>query len=58
MYVMLSGTFPFFDDDQEVLVSLVKKGKFDFPEENWKAISKEAKDLVVKVCVGKERKVV
>ena len=51
IYKMLSGEYPFnsMGSEGEVeLFNIIKKGKFSFTE-NWEAISKEAKDLVVQL---------
>ena len=46
MYIMLWGYPPFSGKtDEEILVN-VKKGKFEFPEEEWDSISEDAKDLI------------
>jgi calcium-dependent protein kinase len=56
LYTLLCG-YPAFcgDDDQEIL-QLVVKGKFDFDGEEWEDISKEAKDLIKKMISKPERR--
>lgn len=56
LYTLLCG-YPAFcgDDDQEIL-RLVIKGKFDFDGEEWEDISKEAKDLIKKMICKPERR--
>ena len=56
LYTLLCG-YPAFcgDDDQEIL-RLVIKGKYDFDGEEWADISKEAKDLIKKMICKPERR--
>jgi calcium-dependent protein kinase len=56
LYTLLCG-YPAFcgDDDQEIL-QLVIKGKYDFDGEEWEDISKEAKDLIKKLIAKPERR--
>lgn len=56
LYTLLCG-YPAFcgDDDQEIL-QLVVKGKYDFEGEEWSEISKEAKDLIKKLIAKPERR--
>lgn len=56
LYTLLCG-YPAFcgDDDQEIL-QLVVKGKYDFDGEEWEAVSKEAKDLIKKMICKPERR--
>merc|ERR1711871_181688 len=43
-YIMMSGLVPFPDDDDQD--DLVKRGEYDFEDENWEDVSEGAKDLV------------
>lgn len=56
LYTLLCG-YPAFcgDDDQEIL-QLVLKGKYDFEGEEWENVSKEAKDLIKKMIAKPERR--
>ena len=46
LYIMLSGDPPFNgDNDNEIYRNIMKK-KFEFPENEWKNISNDAKDLI------------
>ncbi len=56
LYILLCGYPPFYgDDDQEILL-MVTKGKFDFDGDEWNDISKEAKDLIKKLICKPERR--
>ena len=46
LYVLLCGYPPFNGNDDVEIMKAVKKGKYDFPAEEWDGISKEAKDLI------------
>mmetsp|Transcript_10848 Transcript_10848/g.17085 ORF Transcript_10848/g.17085 Transcript_10848/m.17085 type:complete len:183 (+) Transcript_10848:241-789(+) len=35
LYVLLCGYPPFYDESNEVLFDLIKKGKFEFPSPHW-----------------------
>jgi calcium-dependent protein kinase len=48
---MLSGTPPFYHEDNFELFEIIKKGKFDFDAPAWKMISNEAKDLIRRLLV-------
>lgn len=49
LYILLCGYPPFNGESDTEIMKAVKKGQFEFPEEEWTAISKEAKDLVKKM---------
>ena len=53
LYVMLSKTMPFRAKDIDKLLRQVVKGKFTFtPEDRWRPVSAEARDLITKLlCV-------
>lgn len=46
MYILLCGYPPFNGGDDKEIFNKVLSGKFDFPDEDWGHISKEAKDLI------------
>lgn len=46
LYVLLCGYLPFYHEERAITVQLVRKGKFDFDDEEWKDISDNAKDLI------------
>ncbi|CAD8156509.1 unnamed protein product [Paramecium octaurelia] len=49
LYIMLCGAPPFNGDDDYQIMEAVRKGVFKFKEQEWKKISNEAKDLVMKM---------
>jgi len=49
MYILLSGTPPFNGHDEEEIMKSVGIGKYSIETEEWKYISKEAKNLVEKL---------
>merc|ERR1712070_1207434 len=51
LYVILSGCSPFSADEEEQLLKQVAEAKFVFFENEWKGISKEAKDLIKRLLV-------
>ena len=48
-YILLSGSIPFWDEDEDKLFELIKKGKFDFKEGDWRKVSPLAKYFVTKM---------
>jgi len=48
MYILLCGYPPFYGDRDEDILRRVRKGAFDFPQEDWKNISNKggAKELI------------
>lgn len=51
LYILLCGYPPFSEESNEVLYEKIKRGEYDFPEQDWKQISQKAKDLVQKLLV-------
>lgn len=49
MYVLLCGYPPFYGDNDNEILAMVKKGVFDFPEEEWNEVSSQGKGLVEKL---------
>lgn len=47
LYILLCGYPPFNGDTDTDIMKAVKKGRYDFPVEEWSSISKEAKDLII-----------
>jgi calcium-dependent protein kinase len=56
LYILLCGYPPFYGDDDQEILQMVAKGKFDFDGEEWDEISKEAKDLIKKLICKPEKR--
>ncbi len=46
MYIFLCGYPPFNAETDDEILNKIKIGKFNFPDEEWKMVSSEAKDLI------------
>ncbi|KAF4686915.1 hypothetical protein FOZ60_004682 [Perkinsus olseni] len=49
MYILLCGYPPFYADNDTDILKRVRRGKYTFPDEDWKDISDDAKDLIRKL---------
>ena len=47
MYILLCGYPPFYEENNEKLFEMIKKGKVEFPSPEWNNISENAKDLIL-----------
>lgn len=56
LYILLCGYPPFYGDDDQEILQMVAKGKFDFDGEEWDDVSKEAKDLIKKLICKPEKR--
>ena len=56
LYILLCGYPPFYGDDDQEILQMVQKGKFDFDGEEWDEITKEAKDLIKKMICKPEKR--
>lgn len=56
LYILLCGYPPFYGDDNDEILNMVKKGKFDFDGEEWDDVSQDAKDLINKLITKPERR--
>lgn len=56
MYILLCGYPPFYGDDNNEILAMVQKGKFDFDGEEWDDVSADAKDLINKLITKPERR--
>jgi len=45
-YILLGGYPPFIEKDQRVLFRKIRKGDFEFHDEYWGQVSKDAKSLI------------
>ena len=50
-FVMLSGTMPFYEDDNFKLFEQIKNCDYDFKAETWENVTAEAKDFITKILV-------
>jgi serine/threonine protein kinase len=46
VYFLLAGIPPFYSDNTDKTLTMIKEGDYDFPEENWNMISDDAKELI------------
>jgi len=51
-FILLSGTPPFYEEDNFALFEQIKACKYDFEVETWNNVSDEAKDFVSKILVN------
>ena len=51
LYIVLSGTLPFFADSPDDFLELVLSSRFSFPDDEWAESSEEVKDLIRKILV-------
>ena len=52
LFILLSGTPPFYDEDNFQLFEKIKACKYDFNAPSWASISPEAKDFISKLLVA------
>jgi len=46
MYILLCGYPPFNGDDDNEIMNSVRSGEFEFPDEDWDNVTKEAKEII------------
>ena len=51
LYIILSGTLPFYADNPEEFLELVLESNYDFPDDEWGELSSSVKDLISKILV-------
>ena len=56
LYILLCGYPPFNGETDKEIMEAVKKGEFDFPEEEWSVITEEGKDLIKKMLTYDPKK--
>ena len=56
LYILLCGYPPFNGETDKEIMDAVKKGEFDFPEEEWNVITDEGKDLIKKMLTYDPKK--
>lgn len=56
LYAMLCGYPPFYGEEKEDILDMVKKQVFDYDGEEWDKISADAKDLVSKLLVKDDQR--
>eukprot|EP00501_MAST-03F_sp_TOSAG23-6_P000973 GSMAST32.ASY1.ANO1.1009.1 assembled CDS len=54
VYVLLCGYPPFYDDDHEEMLRMVRTASYKFPDLEWDNISDAAKDLIMKLLTRDE----
>lgn len=55
-FILLSGTPPFYEEDNFALFEQIKACKYDFDVETWNTVSDEAKDFISKILVADPEK--
>jgi calcium/calmodulin-dependent protein kinase I len=55
-YILLSGTPPFYEEDNFALFELIKACKFEFEPETWGGVSAEAKEFISNILVADPKK--
>ncbi|CAE8595997.1 unnamed protein product [Polarella glacialis] len=48
-YILLCGYPPFYGDNDDQILRMVKKGDFQFGDQDWKTVSSQAKDMIRKM---------
>lgn len=56
LYILLCGYPPFYGDNNQEILQMVKTGVFDFDGEEWDDIDSNAKDLIKKLITRPERR--
>ena len=51
-FILLSGTPPFYEEDNFALFEAIKNCNYDFEVETWNNVSDEAKDFISKILVA------
>ena len=56
LYIMLCGYPPFDGDTENDILKAISKKKFSFPEEEWKTVSDDAKDLIKHIICDPDKR--
>ena len=51
-FILMSGTPPFYEEDNLALFEQIKGCKYDFDAETWDNVSAEGKDFVSNILVA------
>eukprot|EP00746_Dinoflagellata_sp_MGD_P009654 gnl/MRDRNA2_/MRDRNA2_119682_c0_seq1.p1 gnl/MRDRNA2_/MRDRNA2_119682_c0~~gnl/MRDRNA2_/MRDRNA2_119682_c0_seq1.p1 ORF type:complete len:472 (-),score=111.78 gnl/MRDRNA2_/MRDRNA2_119682_c0_seq1:62-1477(-) len=46
MYILLCGYPPFYGDSDNEILAMVRKGEFDFPDEEWDSVDPRTKEII------------
>lgn len=52
LFILLSGSPPFYDEDNFALFEKIKRCQYNFNADTWQTISAEAKDFISKLLVA------
>jgi serine/threonine protein kinase len=55
-FILLSGSTPFYEEDNFALFEQIKNCRYSFEAETWQDVSEEAKDFVKKILVADPKK--
>ena len=55
-FILLSGTPPFYEEDNFALFEQIKNCEYDFLDETWNDVSEEAKDFIRKILIADPKK--
>ena len=55
-FILLSGTPPFYEEDNFALFEQIKACRYEFDDQDWKNVSKEAKDFIAAILVSDPEK--
>lgn len=56
LYILLSGVPPFNGEDDDEIMKNIQAQNFDFPDEQWKNISEDAKELIRKMLTTSNKR--
>lgn len=56
LYILLCGYPPFYGENDQEILHMVRKAQFAFDGEEWDEISNEAKDLIKKLITKPEKR--